>query len=102
MLLSEYNIVLKEKPLDEGLSQEEVIDLMDLLSGRDMIPIEIQANNSSAMGFINLTDAEFMNYDYSGLIQEVRRILNDMENEREDCTYYVKNNCGESSMYLSR
>ena len=99
---AEYNIVLKEKPLDEGLTKEEVMDMFDLLSGAEAIPIEIQGESSSAMGFINLTDAEYMNYDYTALEDYISGILNDMEKEDEDCEYEIANNHGVSTIYLSR
>ncbi len=98
----EYNIALLEKPLDEGLTKAEVIDLFDMLSGTSAIPIEIQAENSVAMGFINLTDAEFLNYDYTGLTNKVRAILNDMDLENEGCSYEIENGHGHSTIYLSR
>lgn len=98
----EYNIALLEKPLDEGLSKSEVMDLFDMLSGAHAIPIEIQGENSAAMGFINLTDAEFMDYKYDELERVVKEILNDMNKENPDCEYEVNNNCGYSTMYLSR
>lgn len=101
-LNKEYNIALLEKPLDEGLSKSEVMDLFDMLSGANAIPIEIQGENSAAMGFINLTDAEFMNYDYTKLENFVKSVLNDMNNENDNCEYEVENNCGYSTLYLSR
>ena len=99
---TEYNIVLKEKPLDEGLNKSEVMDLYDLLSGTDAIPIEIQGECATAMGFINLTDAEFMNYDYTELENVVKSVLNDMNNENPDCEYEVEHEHGISTIYLSR
>ena len=99
---TEFNIVLKEKPHDEGLTKAEVMDLYDMLSGVEAIPIEIQGEYSTAMGFINLTDAEFMNYDYSNLESYIQEILNDMEKENEDCEYQIDTNCGYSTIYMSR
>jgi hypothetical protein len=101
-LNKEYNIALLEKPLDEGLSKSEVMNLFDMLSGVNAIPIEIQGEHSTAMGFINLTDAEFMNYDYTKLEDFVKSVLNDMNNENDNCEYEVENNCGYSTLYLSR
>ncbi len=99
---TEYNIVLKEKPFDEGLTKEEVVDLFDMLSGPEAIPVEIQGESSSAMGIINLTDAEYMSYDYTALEELVKSILNDMDCESETCKYEVPNAYGVSTMYLSR
>ena len=99
---SEYNIALKEKQLDEGLNREELNDLYDLVSGVDVIPIEIQGESSTAMGFINLTDAEYMDYDYTKLEEVVRSVLNDMDKENSDYEYEVENRHGVSTIYLSR
>ena len=54
------------------------------------------------MGFINLTDAEFMNYKYDELESAVKEILNDVNKENSNCEYEVNNNCGYSTMYLGR
>jgi len=60
----EFGVALKQKPLDEGLTKYEINSLFNMLKGVDAIPIEIQGENASAMGFINLADAEFLNYEY--------------------------------------
>ena len=99
---AEYGIALLEKPLDEGLTKAEIINLFNALSGVHAIPLEIQGENSVAMGFINLTDAEYMNYDYTKLKSVVRSVLNDMDNENSACEYAVENGHGESTIYLAR
>lgn len=100
--MRQYNIVLKETPLDEGLSLQDITYMYSLLSGINAVPVEIQGEYSTALGFINLTDAEFMNYDYSVLINTITNVLNDMSNESETNTYHIPNNYGESSVYLYR
>ena len=98
-----FGVVLKEKPLDEGLTRSEVMDLFDILSGVEAIPIEIQGDvNSTAMGFINLTDADWMDYDYSKLEDVVKNILNDMNNEKDPPIYECPNNNGVTTIWLSR
>ena len=98
-----FGVVLKEKPLDEGLTRSEVMDLFDMLSGVEAIPIEIQGDvNSTAMGFINLTDADWMDYDYSKLEDVVKNILNDMNNEKDPPIYECPNNNGVTTIWLSR
>ena len=99
---TEYNIVLKEKMLDEGLNREELNDLYDLVSGVDVIPIEIQGEFSTAMGFINLTDADYMNYNYTKLKEFIRTILNDIDKENDSCEYEIENKYGISTIFLSR
>ena len=101
---SEYNIVLKEKTLDEGLTKAEICDMYDLLSGISAIPVEFQGECSTAMEFINLTDAGWMNYDYSKLGVFVTSILNDVENESPNGEYEfdISNNHGISSVIILR
>lgn len=98
----EYGAVFIEKPLDEGLSVEDIKDIYEKLSGVNAIPLEIQGEHSSAMGFINLTDAEYMNYDYTALEETVKSVLNDINNENEDNTYECPNTCGVTTIWLSR
>lgn len=87
----EYGIVLREKPGNEGLTRNDVIDLFDMLGDKEAYPIEIEAreHESSAMGFISPRAAEQLKYDYkeSGLTGFVEKIIDDMENESENCTY---------------
>ena len=97
-----YGVVLIERPLDEGLSRVETIALFDMLHGTYGIPIEIVAQHSSAMGFINVEDADLMNYDYSALEELVTSVLNDMENEREDCHYILTTKQGDIDIFLTR
>lgn len=101
-MYTEYNIVLLEKPLDEGLSKEECSIMFDMLSGSTALPIDIQGEFSCAMGFVNRLDAEFMDYDFAELTEFVQNILNDMNNESKTGEYDVPNNHGTSHMYLSR
>lgn len=77
----EFSAAFIQKPLDEGLSEKEIIMLFKSLSGTHAIPMEIQAENAVAMGFVNLTDAEFMNYDLRKLEEFVKEIISDVEKE---------------------
>ena len=85
-----YEIVLREAPLDAGLCKADVLDLTDLLTDDSFIPIEIQGEYSTAMGFISLSAAEKMSYLYDDLETFVKGILNDMSKEDETCEYWLK------------
>lgn len=98
----EYNIVLIEKPLDAGITMDEIVQMYKLLSGIEAIPIEIQGEHSAAMGFINLTDAEYMDYDYTSLFELIEGVLDDIENESQSHTYEVPNKYGVSTIHLTR
>lgn len=89
-----YGIVLKEKEFIRGLEKNDVIDLFDKLNESEAFPIELEAkmHECSAMGFITLTAAETFDYDYktSGLHDFISTILDNMNNETEDCEYEFK------------
>lgn len=76
-----------QKPLDEGITVEEIIELVDKLECEQVIPIEVQANSSCAIGFISLDAAEELDYDYDNLIRSVSKIIEDMDNETEYGNY---------------
>ncbi len=101
-MIYDYNIVLLEKPLDEGLTAEECTKMFDMLSGSTALPIDIQAENACAMGFVNRLDAEFMDYDFTELTNIVTNILNDMEKENPTHEYNIPNAHGLSRLYLAR
>lgn len=84
-----FDIALIEKEVERGLSRTEIIDLTDFFEYQEMLPIEIEGDNSSAMGFISRNYAEKIDYDYekSGLNQFIANILNDKSLESNDCTY---------------
>ena len=92
-----------EKPIDEGLTRSEAIDLYDMLAETEAIPIEIcnPNGNSVAMGFITVQDADNLNYRYdqdSEFGQFIALILDDIYKESEDCCYKF----GTMNIWLSR
>ena len=87
-----FEIALIEKPGIEGLTRSEVMDLMDMLSRPEGLPIDIcdTNGNSSAMGFITPQAAEELEWEYdqnSDLGSFISDILDDMDKESEDGTY---------------
>ena len=89
-----YGIVLREKEFEYGLDRNDVIDLFDMLGNTEAYPIELEAreHECSAMGFIAIDAADLLDYDYerSGLHDFIANILDDMNNEEEDCSYEFK------------
>ena len=83
----EFGAAFIQKPLDEGLTKSEVSDLFDMLKGVSAIPFEVQSENAVAMGFVNRTDAELMEYDMRPLEAFVREILSDTAKENETGRY---------------
>jgi len=89
-----FGIALREKEGEYGLNRNDVVELFDMLGKAEAFPIELEAreHECSAMGFITVEAAESLYYDYenSGLHRFVANILDDMNNETEDCTYEFK------------
>ena len=95
-----YGVILREKSLDDGLTLEDVTMMIKKLHGIEGIPVEFQGEGSVAMGFINLTDAEIMNYDYSALEEMVFEVLNDPDKPRGEYTFYSGENNNEIEVLI--
>ena len=94
----EYNIVLKKVHLDEGLTLQDISKMYSLLSGVQAIPIEVQTEACVGIGFINLTDAEFMKYDYKELTQFLYDKLSVFETSTGEYEFYQA--CGYSTVLI--
>lgn len=104
-----FDVVLIERPADgENLSRSEIVELLDMLNNADdIIPLEVEGDNSSAMGFITGPAADTLDFDLQNLKNYIAGILNDMTKENTDNTYdYTEfDDYGESStltVFLSR
>lgn len=90
----DFALVLHEKPTCDGMTRTEAIDLIDMLGDHEFLPIEIEAkfHESIAVGFITMDFADKLNFDYegSGLNAFIANILDDMDNEHDDCIYTFK------------
>lgn len=80
-----FDIVLKEVPVNEGLTREDMMFIMEHLNEEEFFLLELEAKKveSSAMGLIGAKAAEVLDYDYegSGLHDYIALILDDVENE---------------------
>ena len=90
-----FDVSLIEKPGNEGLTKSEMIDLMDMLSNPEAVPLDIcdSNGNSAAMGFATVPAAEVLEWEYdqnSGFGSFIEDILDDMDNESEDGIYIFK------------
>lgn len=92
--MKNYDIAMIEKPFEDGLTRTDIQVLLDWINGEEVYPIEICAEDHecSAMGFITADAADQLDFDYemSGLEAFVANILDDMNNESEDCSYEFK------------
>ena len=86
-----YGIVLKEREFTSGLTRNDSMFLFNKIGDAEAYPIEMEArvHECSAMGFISREAAEIFDYDYenSGLHDFISLILDDMDNESENCEY---------------
>ena len=84
-----YDIVLKEVPGEGGLTRNDVADLFDLLKEPEGIPVEFPAkeHECSAMGFMTSFAGSTLEWNMGGISEFISSILDDMNNERDDCTY---------------
>lgn len=86
-----YEIILKEKQRTDGLKPQEIMEMMPLLGDAEVYPIEIEAKTqeSVAMGFISQKAADILDFDYdnSGLKDFIALILDDVNNESDNCEY---------------
>lgn len=97
---SEFDIVCLEKPVDEGLTRTEVMDLYDMLKEAEALPLDIENPNgsSAAIGFLTVAAAESLDFDYTEVKKYISVILNDVDLEHDDGCYSVHG----LDLYLSR
>lgn len=86
--------IFLEKPLSDGLTVCETIALARKMQEEnpkaELIPLEIQAEHSVALGFITVEATEKISYRYesnSDIAAFVRNILEDVNNETSDGIY---------------
>lgn len=106
----QYDVVLLEKPIDEGLTRDEVMKMIGMADDEQFFPLEISNPNgtSAAMGIMGAKTADRLaNVAHSGFVHFVESILDDMEKESEtgEYVYSVGNYKGETvtaSVWLGR
>lgn len=81
-MTDKFDVVLIEKPGEEGLNKDEMLFLFDLIEG-EAYPMEVMATQveSSAMGLITAKAARKLNFEYSCLEHTIASILDDMSLE---------------------
>ena len=100
----EYNIVLLGKPIDEGLSIDEVVCMYRMLSSTEALPVDIQVRDGyciRVLGFIAQYDAELMSYDYSLLEAKVKEFIGDIRKEHPRKEYEIEHKYGISTVFFS-
>ena len=87
MIKGNISVALIQKSLDNGLTKNESSAVGNLVEDEEIIPIEIQGENASAMGFIGVDMAEKLSYNYEKLAAFIREILNDVTKEHSTGLY---------------
>lgn len=90
-----YDIAVFELPPDEGITQSDMVRLCELFDSPEedddeLLFMDVDADNSAAMGFIRRTTAEEIAYRYekgSKLYDFIASILNDVDKESSDGSY---------------
>lgn len=95
-----YDVVLIEKPLDEGLTRNNINQILDMIKGDEVFPLEVISDHqgSAAMGFITIEASDKLDHLYDGISYFIRQILEDMEKEFPDNQYEYE----ELKIWLSR
>lgn len=73
-----FDLVLKEKPLDTGLTVSELMEMMFRIdTSESLFPLDIQSeeSNSSAIGFISAAAFERIDYDEKKLMEFLQETL---------------------------
>lgn len=98
--MHKFDIVLLEKPEEEGLTITDIQDLYALLNDTEAYPIEIENFNggSIAMGFIIPAAADRIDFEYDKLKEFIGNILADMTLESPAHQYEFEG----LSVYLTR
>ena len=97
-----FNVSLKEKALNKGLTRTEMNEVYNKMTGIAGIPIEIIGKNTKAVGLINIVDADLLGYDYSIINDLVTEMLNDTDT-MPDMEYFLPSDfMGKSWIYLNR
>ena len=87
-----YPIALMQKPLDEGLSQDEINQLLAKVDDDEFMPIEFDSEGAVAMGFVSIETAEEIGYIFDDIEEFIKGILDDTSKETENCEYTCKLN----------
>ena len=103
--MKKYDIVLKETPLEDGLTKQDILDIYDKMNEPEVLFCEISGAFSIAIGMIALSVAEELDYTYdddSELGHFISNILYDMRNESSNGEYNFEYDGTSYSVYLSR
>lgn len=101
MMIFDIVLIEKEAELGNGLTKQEVKKMLTYFDKDvNLLPVEYDGVNSTAMGFMTSDTEErlYSNYDPDELKEFIYNILADMENELPDDTYAFY----EINIYLTR
>ena len=91
--MAKFGIVLKEKPGEDGLTRDDIVELLYLMDTEaEFYPVEFMAHchECCAMGFITTDAANELDFEYdenSDIRDFIANILDDMDLETENGEY---------------
>ena len=94
--MNKFDIALKQMPVEDGITKSDIIELLDIMKSEEVLPLDIDGENACAVGFLTIETADAINFNYHELIEFIRNILNDVDNESEDESYEFKTSNGET------
>lgn len=93
--MKKYACVLKMVDPEFGLSKEDIINMMKMLSDSEYgyIPLDLESPNANtvALGFIDVAVYEELDFEEKNIIKTIDKALNDMNQENASCEYELSN-----------
>ena len=91
MIAPYAHVVLKELPLDAGLTKTDIADMADMLETDEFLFLEIENPNATsyAVGFITFVTADRLHFDYTAVQTAVQPILADTALESPNGFYHI-------------
>lgn len=93
--MKKYACVLKMVEPEVGLSKKDILAMKDMLGNSDdgYIPLDLASTNSNtcALGFIDISVYEELDFEKESLLKVLGPVLEDMKKENDLCEYELPN-----------
>lgn len=94
-MMKKYVCVLKMVEAESGLSKDDILAISNMLASADngYIPLDLESKNGNtcALGFIDASVYESLDYKKSKLMEILGPVLDDMNKENTSCEYELPN-----------
>lgn len=93
--MKKYNCVLKILEPEIGVSKNDILAMTDMLAESEYgyIPLDLSSpnGNTCAIGFIEISTYEELDYEKKNLLKVLGPVLDDMRKENSSCEYELSN-----------